>query len=102
MVWQRRGRCNRCGECCKTEMRVSWMLDPETGFCRYLAKKRGKWTCLITGGRFEDRPDTRPEDIPEAHWQYYLAECVPYPRADRTVAKGHPLPPDCGFTFEEV
>jgi hypothetical protein len=59
--YQRRGDCNRCGDCCKPRFNVDedaseWYRSnglPENGQCQYLAFIDGEWTCTTYTGRSE-------------------------------------------------
>lgn len=102
MSYIRRGSCNRCGECCRTE--VAERLKDETGYCRYATSNDGKiFACRLARGEFSGaRGIARPPDVPIEDFEYFLRECIPYPIAETTIEKNHPLPERCGFYFEEV
>lgn len=102
MSYERRGSCNRCGECCRAEV-IAWFMSDESGYCRYATESAGIYSCVIAGNGFsENPPRKRPPGVSKKEYNWFLAECVPYPIAETTIEKSHPLPEGCGFYFEEV
>lgn len=96
----REGECNQCGECCKEVMAGSsegFMLD-ETGVCKYLSLDGEIYICLITAGKFET-PAAKEPEIPQEDYDYWLAECQPYPDPNNEdhLSPNYELPTTCSF-----
>lgn len=104
MGWQVEGSCKQCGECCKTLMRMSYMLrrpdasDDPDNWCAYLFEKDGKWWCEIR--QAYDEGDTELiEMLPRLVREYFLEECKDYPDPEKPahVPPRHELLEGCGF-----
>lgn len=80
-------------------MNAAFMLNDKEDACKYLTFDQGMMTCTITGGRHDDPPELKPGGVPQEDYDYYLAECKPYPDP-----KYHPekkLPPNCTLELKE-
>ncbi len=95
------GSCNQCGECCLKE--PSWFVPDPTKdpACKYLDKQKGKWVCLITAGKFGDPLAEKPPDVPQADFDYWKAECQPYPNPlnEAHCPPYHTLYSKCGYAL---
>ena len=104
-AWERVGSCVQCGECCKgTEMMCGYMVKSNKAECEYLAKRAGKFICLITDGIYNLETPTKPAQIPQEAYDYWLAECYPYPNPDDEAHTPpiYQLPNTCGFIMAVV
>lgn len=103
--FKRIGKCNQCGECCKTFV-SEWFMSgydpikgPRTTGCIYLEEQpNGLYKCLIRSG------DIDWETLPEKVKEYYLRECLSYPNPqDRGhQPPRHKPPKKCGYKIVEV
>lgn len=98
-----KGSCKKCGECCKTLMRMSYMLrypnpmNPDN-WCNYLFEEDGRWLCEIR--QAYDEGDTELiQMLPQRVRKYYLEECKDYPDPAKPahVPPRHELLEGCGF-----
>lgn len=95
------GDCSRCGDCCKPQvMNAAFMLNDKEDGCKYLTFDGGTMTCTITEGKHDDPPAEKPDGVPQDDYDYYLAECKPYPEPQYHPDKR--LPTNCSLNFKEV
>lgn len=99
-----KGKCNQCGDCCRLMCKSAFMLDPQTGYCRYLINGQGMDACAI----HLMSPGQRSALPPEVQW-YWNTNCDKFPKylPDQTCAyvkrylKKVGWPTDnCGYTVE--
>jgi hypothetical protein len=120
------GSCNHCGVCCITAMRNPVMLDPDrseivhgktyNGICWFYDKETSstKYCCRLYGsnqGIYKNVPlrenDPNFGKCTKEMYDYLQNECKPYPQGYTAQQllnwKDHfELPPECGFSIEEV
>ncbi len=78
-----KGSCKKCGECCKTLMRMSYMLrypNPMNPYnrCNYLFEEDGRWLCEIRQA-YDEGDMELIQMLPQRVRKYYLEECKDYP-----------------------
>jgi hypothetical protein len=80
------------------------MMDKQTRVCRFLQQQGTQYICKITNDAFHTPPAEKPSGVTNRQWEYYLADCVPYPNPneDGHCPPEHILPPQCSFTMVRV
>ena len=61
----------RCGQCCRVPMTsTGYMINKETGYCKYIVFRDDITYCLFKEGLTE----------PKRAYMYWRTCCLPYPR----------------------
>lgn len=100
MSYTKEGSCIQCGKCCQEPVMGNPKMLSATNpsKCKYLSLDGELHICLITAGKFET-PTAKEPEIPEYDYDYWLAECQPYPdpKSDAHTPPIHELPKECGY-----
>jgi hypothetical protein len=76
------------------------MLNAQEDACTFYSEVDGIGSCEL---QFFGRPlKKQPADVLDEQWHYFQGQCVKYPEAEFTVAKGIPLPQGCGYSWEAL